>query len=500
MIVEQEISILVVEDEVFVKQMICSQLLRLGYKVAGSASDENEAYLLAEQLRPSLILLDLQMTNPANGEEDSGAGLRAARSIIDSCPAPIILLTAHETPELVHQASDIGIMGYLVKPVRDNELNRAILIALARFDDTMTLRRLNQQLADMNAEYKKEIKERKRMQQAEKEQRIWAEALRDTGKVLNSTLELSEVIDHILAYVGRVVPHDAANVMHIREGIAQTIGSRGYKERGFDEREHLLSVRVKDIPNYMQMIESKSPVLVPYTEKGEWIDFPITRWVHSYVGAPLIVKDKTIGFLNLDSATAGFFNESHAERLQAFASQAAIAIDNARLYAEVQQLAIIDDLTGLYNRRGLMELGQREVERARRFLRPLGVLFVDIDHFKNVNDQYSHSVGDEILVEVAAHLRSEVREIDLVSRYGGEEFIVLLPENDLETAWQVAERLRKKISEHVFKTSQADISITVSLGVTVGATDIPNLTPLIERADKAMYAAKKAGRNQVSVI
>jgi diguanylate cyclase (GGDEF)-like protein len=500
MVFEQEISVLVVEDEVLVKQLICSQLARLGYQVVGAASDENEAHEMAKELRPNLILLDLQMINPTNGEEDSGAGLRAAQNIIDSCPTPIILLTAHETPELVRAASDIGIMGYLVKPVRDNELNRAILIAMARFEDTMNLRRLNQELAEMNANFEEEIQERKRMQQAEREQRIWAEALRDTGTVLNSTLDLTEVIDHILAYVGRVVPHDAANVMHIREGIAQTVGSHGYKERGFSERDHLFSVRVKDIPNYVRLIESKVPLVVTDTQKNDWVDFPITRWVRSYIGAPMIVKGKTIGFLNLDSATPGFFNEGHAERLQAFASQAAIAIDNARLYAEVQQLAIIDDLTGVYNRRGLMELGQREVERARRFIRPLGVLFVDIDHFKDINDQFTHAVGDEVLIELASRLRSEVREIDLVTRYGGEEFVILLPENDLETAWQVAERVRRRVSGRHFKTSCGKVSVSVSLGVTVGAADIPNLTPLIERADKAMYDAKRAGRNQVSVL
>ena len=138
---------------------------------------------------------------------------------------------------------------------------------------------------------------------------------------------------------------------------------------------------------------------------------------------PLIVEDQALGLLAL-------WGESmHQEDIPAatlFTSQVAIALQNAHLYTEVQQLAVTDELTGLYNRRGLYSLGRREAERALRFQRPLSALMLDIDDFKKFNDQYSYQIGDEVIARLAARPAENVREVDLVDRYGGDEFIILL--------------------------------------------------------------------------
>jgi signal transduction histidine kinase len=146
------IRALIVEDEALVSDFIKSQLTNLGHEIAGCAFDGVEAVVLTCKLRPDVVLMDLQMVNPQTGREDRLAGMRAAQAIQELYPTPVILLTAYESRELVQQASAAGVGAYLVKPVRENELERAITIALARFNDLMELRRLSVNLRDRNEE------------------------------------------------------------------------------------------------------------------------------------------------------------------------------------------------------------------------------------------------------------------------------------------------------------------------------------------------------------
>jgi diguanylate cyclase (GGDEF)-like protein/PAS domain S-box-containing protein len=208
---------------------------------------------------------------------------------------------------------------------------------------------------------------------------------------------------------------------------------------------------------------------------------------------PLIVGERVIAFLFLWGDN---LEEDDLPAMLVFGSQVAIALENARLYTEVQQMAITDDLTGLYNRRGIFELGRREVKRAQRFNRLLSLIYVDLDFFKLVNDNYGHSIGDAVLKEIAERCRNTVREIDLIGRYGGDEFIILMPETDIESAHMVAERLLQIISQPI-ETIKGQVKITTSLGITSITADTAELIGLINIADEALYMAKRSGRNRI---
>jgi diguanylate cyclase (GGDEF)-like protein len=193
------------------------------------------------------------------------------------------------------------------------------------------------------------------------------------------------------------------------------------------------------------------------------------------------------------------FTEEEIELAESLVAQAASAIENAHLYSEVQRLAIIDELTGLYNRRGFFEIGEREWERANRLDRPLAALFLDIDHFKQFNDTYSYAVGDQVLRLLAECLRENLRKVDIAGRYGGEEFVVLLPETGVLVAKDVAERLRIAASSVRVKSDLEELGITISVGVCQKTPDLTDLDALIAHAGQALRHAKNLGRNQVII-
>jgi diguanylate cyclase (GGDEF)-like protein len=165
--------------------------------------------------------------------------------------------------------------------------------------------------------------------------------------------------------------------------------------------------------------------------------------------------------------------------------------------SEVQRLATTDFLTGLYNRRHFFDLAAREFQRARRYGQFLSAMMLDIDHFKLVNDTYGHAVGDEVLKAIAECCSKELREVDILGRYGGEEFAFMLPESDLTTACKVAERLRKSIVQKTIHTRYGLVKVTVSIGVSAMEDEDLNIDAVLGRADKALYAAKDSGRNRV---
>jgi diguanylate cyclase (GGDEF)-like protein len=240
----------------------------------------------------------------------------------------------------------------------------------------------------------------------------------------------------------------------------------------------------------------------------------LAEGVRSSLTCPLVVRGTPIGFLFFSSSDKATYRALHQGVFMRIAAQLSQLIEKSRLYEQLLALneqlteaqralreeATHDALTRLLNRRAILELLDKEIARAGRSGDALGVVLVDIDHFKRVNDELGHQAGDLVLREVATRLQQAARASDHVGRYGGEEFLVVLPSLKPEAAVAVAERLRRLVGERAVDASGRALSITLSAGVAV-ATDPSGTTAerLIEAADRALYAAKNAGRNRVEV-
>ncbi|MBN1585975.1 MAG: sensor domain-containing diguanylate cyclase [Candidatus Omnitrophica bacterium] len=216
----------------------------------------------------------------------------------------------------------------------------------------------------------------------------------------------------------------------------------------------------------------------------------------SLVSAPLMVEDQFLGILRINHPEKEYFTQDDLRVLDIMGDLAAVAVQNANLYARTEELAITDGLTGLYVVRHLMERLEEELARAKRHGGDVSVVLCDLDHFKNYNDRYGHVAGDLLLQRVAQVLRECVRPGDVLARYGGEEFVVVLS-GQVKEARRLAERIRARMEETVLDIRGQQTGITLSAGVGSFPQEAYSRDELLRVADKRLYKAKSAGRNQV---
>ena len=209
---------------------------------------------------------------------------------------------------------------------------------------------------------------------------------------------------------------------------------------------------------------------------------------------PLETRDHLVGLMVYEK-TPSLLQQ---EILIIFSRQAALTIENAKLFSQVEEMALRDTLTGLYNRRYFLQILDYELNRAKRYRQPLSLIFIDLDHFKEINDQFGHSVGDQFLKQISQKLQSLFRTTDLVARYAGDEFIAILPNTGEEGALILANRIQEALGSYQIMVRGKTLQISVSIGLDTyeNGEGIGSAT-LIDHADKAMYEAKAQGRNCV---
>ncbi len=247
-------------------------------------------------------------------------------------------------------------------------------------------------------------------------------------------------------------------------------------------------------------LSQRATIINDYKSWVNAMPIDITTGIETVLDTPLLKGAELIGILGVGRYSKNQkYNEDDKYLLSVFARQAIIAIHNAQLYKEIQILAFTDVLTGINNRRRLFELADKEFLRAQRYHRPFSLMIIDIDYFKSINDRYGHAAGDIVLRWFAQECKKSIREnIDMIGRFGGEEFAILLPETEINAAFVIIERLREHINASVVNIFQHHIHITFSAGIATVTND-KNLTLdlLVDHADKALYKAKEA-RNAIA--
>jgi len=218
-----------------------------------------------------------------------------------------------------------------------------------------------------------------------------------------------------------------------------------------------------------------------------------------FVAFPVLAGEQAVGLLALGGRAAGRVGRDDAEFLGQVATQSYIVAVNSRLVDRLRNLSMRDSLTDLYNHRHSIDLITNEFQRAGRYEGGLSLVMIDVDHFKRINDEYGHQAGDIVLRETARLMKDVLRTVDSLGRYGGEEFVAILPHTTHEDACQTAERLRQAVADNVFRSGSKELRVTISLGVASYPSEkVDSAGSLIREADHALYRAKQAGRNRVA--
>ncbi len=323
----------------------------------------------------------------------------------------------------------------------------------------------------------------------------------ELGKALTSSLQLDQVLRTIMEKIDEFLHPDTWSLLLLDERTQEL-----YFEIAIGKNaKPLKELRIKKGQGLAGWVaETGKAVIVPDTSKDErWYkdaDEVTKAETRSVVAVPVRFRDQCLGVIELINCVGpGGFSARDLGLLEALADYAAIAIENARHVQKIHELTITDDCTCLYNARHLNFMLETEIYRSQRYGYEFSLVFIDLDHFKQVNDTHGHLTGSKLLGEIGVMIKAHCRLIDFAFRYGGDEFVVLLPQTSKENAYVVARRLHKLIRETAWlKDSGMEIRITASVGVSSYPHDSTSKAELLHLADEAMYLVKNTSRDSVA--
>ena len=344
-----------------------------------------------------------------------------------------------------------------------------------------------------------DVTERKK---AEDEVRLYTgqlETLFNIGATVSQTLNLGEILDSVLDKVMEVMGVEASGIFLLDE---QTNKLLLRAHRGMPARlvRDLKALNVED--GFIgKVAQSGKPLLMDDVSVDHRLARSKARGkFESFAAVPIIAKEKIRGVMGVGSHRYREFPDWEVRMLGTISNQIGMAIENAQLYEHALQLAFTDSLTGLYNRRYLMEQIEREFIRAERSKSPFSLIMVDLDGLKDINDSYGHQHGDAFLREVGRIIKVNTRASDVAARWGGDEFMLLATEADSASSSKIAERVRSQVGRYRMEIDGRKVGITISAGVVSYPAHALGISELIKNVDEAMYNAKRGGKNQLRVF
>jgi diguanylate cyclase (GGDEF)-like protein len=468
---ERKENILVVDDDKILCEHLKASLADQDYGVVAV----NKGSVAVEEIKRqtfNLVLMDLVLPDIQ--------GIDLMRTISKKSPEiSFIVLTGYATISSAIEALKAGAYDYIIKPFDIDHLKLVIKRGIEK-----------QSLLVRN----KELLER-----LEKE-KYKLEIIMDAYNKIGSIFGLDDLADFVTTKAIQIAEAEKASLMVVDENSGELV-LKGFK--GLDGEKVVLRIKIGELIAGW-VAQQGEVLLVRDIDTDPRFKFPkSSRYkTKSFISLPLKIDSQVIGVMNVTDKLADIkvFTEEDLKYLSLIAHQTVTQIENIRLCEKLASMAATDSLTTLFNHRYFQEELNMEMMRAQRYRHELSLMIFDIDFFKTYNDQYGHLEGDRVLRQVAAIIRQNVRQVDIICRYGGDEFVVIVPFTGIKGARFVAEKVRESVAEADFLNTETHkvIRVTVSGGVATYHTGL-NREELISLADRALYKAKAEGRNKICV-